>query len=158
MNRTYIIYFIISLIIVSCKIGHHYEAQEITMPSGYLIGTNDTANVANLKWWEVYKDTLLVNYLNLAIENNQQLNIAIERVEEFKSLKRISESDLLPKINLFAEKEYEDYKISGIDNNNLLIGELSWELDLWGRIRWQREAGIADYLASQEDKNGSGKS
>lgn len=146
-------YILIVLTFSACKVGHRYEAREVSMPQSYHFGNVDTINAANLKWWEVYKDTLLVKYINEALVNNQELNIAIERVEEYKSLKRISESDLLPSINISAEKDYELNDNILSEKNNQLIGELSWELDLWGRLRWQREAGIADYMASQEEKN-----
>nr|WP_321450886.1 TolC family protein [uncultured Carboxylicivirga sp.] len=153
MKLTHIIFLSLVFIFVGCKIGKRYEAPEIKMPDTYQSNISDTSNIANLEWWDVYNDSILVKYINQALENNQDLKIAISRVEEYRSLRRISESDLFPSIKISGERENEVSSGSIKETDNELVAELNWELDLWGRLRWQREAGIADYRATEEDKN-----
>nr|WP_319399585.1 TolC family protein [uncultured Carboxylicivirga sp.] len=153
MKLIHIIFLSLVFIFVGCKIGKRYEAPEIKMPDTYQSNISDTSNIANLKWWDVYNDSILVKYINQALENNQDLKIAISRVEEYRSLRRISESDLLPSIKVSGEREHEVSSGNISETDNELVAELNWELDLWGRLRWQREAGIADYRATEEDKN-----
>jgi len=153
MRLSHIIFILLILTFASCKVGKKYDAPEIKMPDTFQSNIADSTTVADEEWWEVYNDSILIKYIELALENNQDLKIAISRVEEFRSLKRISENDLLPSISISGEREHEVSSGSINETNNELYTELSWELDLWGRLRWQRDAGIADYMATIEEKN-----
>ncbi|WP_035483140.1 efflux transporter outer membrane subunit [Gaetbulibacter saemankumensis] len=152
-NIVIYIIFSFTFIVSSCRVGHKFQKPETKMPEQFSELLTDTTSVGDMKWWEIFKDTLLKGYIKTAVENNYELQIAISRVEEFRAQKRIAQSDLFPLVNLEAEKDYEKYKGSAKQEDNLLFAEVSWELDVWGRLRWQREAGIADFLATQEAQN-----
>lgn len=80
--------------------------------------------------------------------------IATSRIKEMAILKRIDLANLLPSVGgkISAEREFENDGGNNKDITNTFEGKLlfSWELDLWGNLRWGREKGIAEYLQSVE--------
>ncbi|MEC3908197.1 efflux transporter outer membrane subunit [Tamlana sp. 2201CG12-4] len=153
MKKSLIYIFFLFLFFSACKIGHKYQGSQMKMPETFSGQKADTTSLANTSWWEIFNDTLLVHYIEEAVENNRELQIAVSRIEEFRAQSRIASSDLFPAIELEAEKSYQKNKGESRFNKNEIYAELSWELDLWGRLRWQRDAGVADYLAAKEDKS-----
>ncbi|TNJ41256.1 efflux transporter outer membrane subunit [Tamlana fucoidanivorans] len=151
--KKYIIHLMVILFFGACKIGHKYEGSQINMPDKFAEHTLDSTNLANKEWWKIFNDTILEGYIKEAIANNRNLQIAIARVEEFRQNNRIAKSDLYPAISLNGETDSEKVKSEDASNDTELFVGLSWELDLWGRIRWQRDAALADYLATEEAKS-----
>ena len=89
-----------------------------------------------------------------ALDNNKDMKIAAAKVKEMIAAKRISFASMLPEVgaNIYAQKERLNY---GGDNPkpDPEFGAkltLSWELDLWGNLRWANEAAIASYMETVE--------
>ena len=82
--------------------------------------------------------------------------VAAARVKEMAAQKRISVANLLPQLNgkIEAEREVENYGGHSRDVGNSYEAKalLSWELDLWGNLRWKKVAAVADYLQSVESQ------
>ncbi|TLX75230.1 efflux transporter outer membrane subunit [Labilibacter sediminis] len=150
--RSLILAFVATVLCVSsCKVGKKYQSPDIDIPENIShFKENDSLTIADLEWYELFNDTLLNSYIRLALKNNQNVKIAAARVRESMALKRISEAPLMPSMDLFAESNREDVDGETIDTEHILRLELSWELDLWGNIRWGREASIADYFKTLE--------
>ncbi|WP_430813088.1 efflux transporter outer membrane subunit [Carboxylicivirga sp. RSCT41] len=148
---------VLTLLVVlstSCKVGKKYTRPELNLPNKLEEMSIDTSTIDDLAWWELYTDTILQNLINEALENNKDMLIATARLKQYMAAKRIASADLYPhlKADFHAENEMENF---GGNNEEIspeleLKGTLSWELDLWGNIRWGREAAIAEYLATQE--------
>lgn len=150
----YSLYILLLLGVFACKVGKEYQASDIKMPDHFSSQRPDTSTIADIDWWTIFNDNTLEIYLKEALENNKELQIALSRVEEFRAERRISQSDLYPAINIRGQKEHERLdEDPETDITNELYGQVSWELDFWGRLRWQRKAGIADFLATEEAKN-----
>lgn len=137
----------------SCKIGHHYTRPAMELPDS--IWTKQSyLSIADLKWWEMYTDGPLRSLIEKTLEHNKDLKIAAARVKEMAAQKRISVAGLLPQVNadISGNREFEN---DGGDNSvqsNTFEGKLvlSWELDLWGKLRWGKDAAVAEYLQSVE--------
>lgn len=153
-----LLYAAVVTVMASCVLGKKYQSPDLNLPDHIEGATAENANdsllFADMKWWEVYADTTLQNLITATLENNKDLVIAAERVQELAQLRRIDNAAMLPSLNanVYAEPEWENY---GGDNPKTSheFGaklQLSWELDLWGNLRWERRKGIADYLASVE--------
>lgn len=146
----------IVIFVSSCKIGSKYSRPELELPETIEEGRIDSLTIADLNWWEMYSDSVLQNLIGTALENNKDIKIASTRLRQYWASKKVASSALYPKAyaDFHAEKEMENYggnsKEKAPEYN--LLGNVAWELDLWGNIRWGREASIADYFASVEAK------
>ncbi len=148
------IYVLACLIILSsCKIGKEYNRPELDLPD--LIEANaDTTSIDDISWKSLYTDNVLQELILSALENNKDMLIAAAKIKEMAAAKHISFADMFPSIDgrLNAQKERLNY---GGDNPNpdpefSAKAVLSWELDLWGNLRWANEAAIASYMQTVE--------
>jgi len=150
MKLLYIISFAL-FIVTGCKVGKEYQAPEMDIPDAITtVQANDSASLADLEWYLLFKDTILVNMIHTALENNQDMKIAAARIRQTMALKRIAAAPMFPEVLVFGEKYQENIDYSGTSDINRLRAELSWELDLWGNIRWGKEAAMAEYLKTTE--------
>ena len=140
--------------LVSCKMGKVYKTPELNLPSKLAFDEADSLAYADLKWWEIYTDTLLQHLIDKALNNNKDMRIAVARVQELAEMKRLNATNLLPSIDgtAYFDREYENYRgEKGASDDELGIKlRMNWELDLWGNLRWARERNIAEYFQSVE--------
>jgi multidrug efflux system outer membrane protein len=146
----------------SCKIGKKYARPDIgitestqwsaLMQSGESIQT--AGSIDSLGWKTVYGDTVLQQLIATALENNNDMLIAAARIKEMAAAKRISFANMFPAIEgrLNAQKEKLNYggDTPKPDPEMSAKAFLSWELDLWGNLRWANEAAIASYMQTVE--------
>ena len=163
--KKYTILYIVSICTVlltlgGCKLGKHYVRPELELPQ--TLGTQpdsmgtDTLSIADLPWEQLYTDTLLHNLIHRTLEYNKDLLMATARVKELAALKRIDVANLFPEVGLrvYGEKEADNYGGNDYnpDNQFDLKGTVSWELDLWGKLRWARDESLAEFRASIENR------
>ncbi|WP_439184965.1 efflux transporter outer membrane subunit [Carboxylicivirga taeanensis] len=158
MHQKVVITLLIGLIALasSCKVGKKYVKPELNLPDKLEVMSIDSTTIDDLQWWELYTDTVLQDLVYEALENNKDVLIASARLKQYMAAKRIASADLFPHLgaDFNSEREMENY---GGDNQSAtteleLSTSLTWEIDLWGNIRWGREAAIAEYLATKEAK------
>lgn len=152
--RKYIIVIISLLLLSSCKLGREYTRTNIDMPDAFVSYTNDSTCWADLEWWNIYSDTNLRNLIDYTLENNKDMKIAVAKVKEMAARKKINYADYFPRIDAkaYAQNERLNYggESSGDDVEFGVKANISWELDLWGNIRWANEAAMAEYLSTVE--------
>lgn len=157
MKRTgYILTILIGTTIFlfsSCKIGEKYVRPEMNLPMELDAGA-DSLSVATIPWKSLYTDTVLQRLIATALENNKDMCITAAKVKEMIAAKRISFANQFPSIDakLNAQKERLNYGGDNPKPDPEFSGKLalSWELDLWGNLRWANEADIAAYMQSVE--------
>jgi len=152
---------LVGLLFTGCLMGPDYKRPPVTAPEQYYMaqGVAEAKSLADLPWWEVFDDPLLKSLVDEALKNGFDARIAAARVEEARARYGIEKSQYYPQL---------DYRL-GVDRNKLpdIDGNdtqartlysanvgLSWEIDLWGRIRRLNEAAKAQYLASEEVQRG----
>ena len=140
---------------VSCSPAKYCTEPQLDMPESFNDEVPlDSLTVADVEWWNIYPDTSLQNLIRQALEYNKDMLAAAERVKELELRYRIQRADLWPslRVNAAADDEYNNY--GGNDpSHDPEIGSkasLSWEVDLWGHLRWAGKARMAEYLASVE--------
>lgn len=152
-NNIYILFLLSTLIFTSCKMGKSFTRPEMALPDS-LVQKQDSISIADEQWQAVYTDNTLRTLIGRALEYNKDILIAAARVKEMAAEKRISVANLLPQLNaeVSAEREVENYGGHSRDVGNTYEAKalLSWELDLWGNLRWKKVAAVADYLQSIE--------
>ena len=153
--KKYILIILSVLFLSSCKIGKEYTKLELDMPNEFLVYTQDSTCFADMKWWDVYADTNLRNLISYTLENNKDMKVAVAKVKELAARKKISRSDFFPQLgaNVYGQDEKLNYQGDFSKPHDVEYGvkaNISWELDLWGNLRWANEASIAEYLSSVE--------
>ena len=147
----------VSLLLGSCQLGKHYTRPELELPQalGESQGT-DSASLADYSWNQIYTDTLLQALIHRTLIYNKDMQMAVARVKELAALKRIDFANLFPSVGLrvYGEDESDNYgghKYNPDDQYDLK-GVISWELDLWGKLRWTRDASAAEFVGSIENQ------
>ena len=139
----------------SCSAVRHCQAPEVEMPGQIAPGYTDSLTIADLNWWQFYGDSTLRRVIELTLENNKDMLAAAARVEQMRQLYRISKAGRLPNFtaNVLADNETNDYADESSVRDPEFGAKLSvsWELDLWGNLRWAKRKGGAEYLSSVED-------
>lgn len=151
----YILLFTFSLA-VACSPAKHCTEPDLSLPASFGTGQVDSTTIADMQWWTIYSDTLLQNLIKQTLEYNKDMLIASERIEEMRHRYRIENSNLWPSLSAKAGGDHEwtapgggDFKSDPEVTARL---DLAWEIDLWGNLRWARQKGAAEYLASVEAK------
>jgi multidrug efflux system outer membrane protein len=151
-------------LLAACAVGPNYE-RPTTLPAP--LGWRDTtlalrdSSYANLPWWNIYADTTLQGLIRTALRENRDLRVALARVNESRALLGIQKIEFLPQIDIVAgvsRREGADSLISGlkgVDNLGSVGATLSWEIDLWGRLRRLNEAAKARLLATEHGRRGA---
>jgi len=133
-----------------------------------------------LEWWASFEDPVLDSIVSIALSRNLDLAEAVARIDEARARVGIATADLLPAVNGSGNASRSEQPanagfiggIFGGGANDSLPADstpaptapdrfaftdytasltFSWELDLWGRIRRDRAAAIADLAAGEED-------
>ena len=146
------------LFLTACAVGPDYSRPDLSTPDKFRMAdaAQETESFANLPWWELLKDGELQRLIRMALGENKDLKRAVASVEEFQARLFIAKMDFSPKADItgsapsFGRKA--EFLFPGFPNpfNYYLQGNLSWELDIWGRIRRSNEAARGDLLAREE--------
>ncbi len=149
----YSLIFLSILFFSSCKIGKNYIRPNLNLPDSLALN-QDTLSLGNQDWWNLYTDSTLQTLITKALDHNKDLLIAASRIKEMAERKRISIANLLPEVrgNLTVERETENHGGDARKDSETFEAQLllSWELDLWGNLRWGKSVSLAEYLQSIE--------
>jgi len=146
----------------SLTIGPDYKPPTNSVPANYKaveLGQwkegRPLDNVPKGHWWDVFHDTTLDEVESQALQANQNLKAAVSRVDQARATARVARSDLLP--SLYFDPSYSRQRFS--PNQAPSYGpltantwqtplDLSYEIDLWGRVRRGFESARADAQGS----------
>ena len=149
----------------ACKLGPDYQRPSVPVPDGWrAVDTKEQASLANTPWWELFQDPVLVDLIRTALADNQDLKIAVERIEEARARYGFTKADLWPKVDLNAiggglrfngGSLLHTPEADGVAKPTetaiySLSADMSWEIDFLGRIRRATEAQKALFLGTQE--------
>lgn len=147
----------ILLVVAGCAVGPKYSRPETKKPEAYVQATTKSDSITNLKWWDVYQDTVLNELITLAIDSNLDLSIAIARVDESKAILGYNQANMFPFFDYKAGGRASDLRNSSEQagvmfspNAVSLLGNVSWEIDVWGKLRHANRAAYADLVATDE--------
>ena len=114
--------------------------------------------VADIPWHEFFLDKQLGKLIEQALKNNRDLRVAALNIERLQALYQIKRSDLLPKVEASASAAFQripgDLSSSGspmtTQQYNVGLGLISYELDLFGRVRSLKDQALEQYLATEQ--------
>ncbi|MDR7211421.1 TolC family protein [Flavobacterium piscis] len=164
----------ICLAVISCKAPapEVSSANKLAPESFGFAKTQDTANTSAILWNDFFKDKNLVDLIDVALKNNQELNITLQEIEIAKNDIRIRKGALLPTVGVRAGAGVEKagrYTSQGAGDASTEImpgketpdplGDFTiaayanWEVDIWKKLRNSKKAAVTRYLATVEGKN-----
>lgn len=151
---------VLSFLLLSCAVGPDYERPTTTTPDSFRMAEkgDDATSIANLSWWDLLQDEELQKLIRISLEENKDLKRAVATVEEFQARMFIARTDFVPQLSVGANApsfgRKSNFLVPGFPNpfNYYLQGNLSWELDIWGRIRRSNEAARGDLLGREEGR------
>jgi multidrug efflux system outer membrane protein len=148
------------MMFAGCAVGPNYSRPTVTTPTTWketAVATN--ASVLPPEWWTIFNDAELNTLETQAVTANQDLKHAVARVTEARAIARVSKAELYPGVS--AGGSYSWNRLSENSANAPLQDrefdaysgsfDLSYELDIWGRVRRSVEAATADSAAIATD-------
>jgi outer membrane protein, multidrug efflux system len=151
-------------LLAGCTVGPNYKRPAVTTPATFRAATTaDRSSLADLKWFEVFRDQQLQTMVRTAFAKNFDMRDATARVEASRALLGITRADQFPTIEAGADVTTARISRSGsialpegVDQTRtfgtVALSLLSFEVDLWGRLRRATEAARADLLANEENR------
>ncbi|MDY0089567.1 MAG: efflux transporter outer membrane subunit [Flavobacteriaceae bacterium] len=154
-NIKYIVVLSSTLVLQSCFVAKNYEKPELDTDDLYRteVVAKDTTSMADMSWEELFKDPILQNYIRKGLQNNFDIRIAMQNIVAAEANLKQKKAGYLPSLN--ANGNWTHQEISGNSQfgamfSNLdqyqLAANLSWEADIWGKIRSNKRAANAGYL------------
>jgi multidrug efflux system outer membrane protein len=144
----------------ACSFAPAYQRPDAGVPQEFrLAEPGEAASIADLPWWEFFKDPTLQDLIREALAANQDLALAAARVDEARAIVGIARADFYPQVAGTANGGYgqpaSERLVPGIKEQAryTLEASASWEMDLWGRVRDSRNAAFADLLASEDGRH-----
>ena len=148
----------------ACKVGPDFKPQRTEIDSlavyrfdSLRLATEDS--VLNIRWWEMFQDSILDSLITIGLEENKDLLIATARIEQSEAILGITRADLYPSFGYSVGASRGNVNNGAVlspdgDALNLFsgFGTLSWEIDFWGKFRRSQEAARAELIASEYGK------
>lgn len=170
-NYKYIVPLAICLAVASCTPALAPLVETKAVPESF-DKSIDTTNIAATPWQTYFKDANLINLIEIALKNNQELQITLQEIEIAKNDIRVRKGALLPKVGIGAGAGIEKvgrYTSQGAGDASTEIrpslempeplGDLkiaayaNWEVDIWKKLRNSKKAAVSRYLSTVEGKN-----
>ena len=162
----------ISLAFTGCVPSLQVIKNEVKSSPDSYNNSQDSTNSANLNWREFFTDQSLIDLIDTALVNNQDLNIILQEINVAKAEVTRKKGEYLPFMNVQGATGVEKAarytrdgavdattdiepgkKIPEVLPNSMLVANASWEVDIWRKLRNARDAQISRYLASIDGKN-----
>ncbi|MGC1515721.1 MAG: TolC family protein [Maribacter sp.] len=172
-HGTFIFMLLLSTVLFdSCAPTKELRQERKQLPETYTLQSKDTTNSATLKWKKFFSDPNLLQLIDTALVNNQELNIMLQQIDVAQNEVKSRKGEYLPFIGYGAGAEVEKvgaFTRNGAVEKNLDIrdGEefpepftdyssglfASWELDVWKKLRNAKKVAVLEYLSTIEGKN-----
>ena len=149
---------LVTLLSAGCAMGPDYSRPSVTTEDSFRMAEKQGASIANMPWWELLRDEELQKLIRVAMDENKDLKRAIASIEEFQARLFIARTDFAPQMNATVNAPAfgrdSVFLFPGFPNpfNYYIQGNLSWELDIWGKIRRSNEAARDDLLSKDENR------
>jgi multidrug efflux system outer membrane protein len=155
--------------VTGCTVGPNYHRPAVQTPQAFRapdpLPAPQAESFADLKWWEVFKDPDLQQLVRVALQQNYDLRDAVARVQAARANLGITRSDQFPQVGASGALQITRLSRGGaftlpaslVPSQNRNWGEaslnlLSFEIDLWGRLRRATEAARANLLSAEENR------
>lgn len=155
-----ILIIVLPFLLQSCFVAREYERPELEELSEDLYRTDrlpkDSLSMADVSWREMFTDPFLISYIEEGLQNNIDIRIAIQQMLAAEAYVKQGKAGYFPSFNaggsvnhqiLSRNSQFGSFFDGSITQYDV-TGNLSWEADIWGKIRSNERAFRASYLQS----------
>ncbi|WP_250252404.1 TolC family protein [Chryseobacterium sp. Marseille-Q3244] len=164
--KNFLISGAMAAILVSCTVGKPYARTELQVPESYKESMQVTGDTVVLPWKTFFKDPKLIGLIDKALTRNNEVNVALKNIEQLDLMYKQAKLSLLPTLDLNAgaNRSWASKNTLNGSLNEQFVGtthmddfsanlRLSWEVDIWGKAKMQKESAAAEYFAQKENLN-----
>src|SRR5436309_1579514 len=167
LNRLITAMVVVSLLAGGANAQKKYQRPSNKTPDTFrgadAVAPTDQTSMGDLKWFEVFKDEELQKLVRTAFVQNYDLRAAVARINAARANLGLARSDQFPQFEASADltssrgSRNGQLGVSGQGGRtrsfgSVLLNLLTFELDVWGRLRQQTKAARAELRATEEDR------
>lgn len=158
-----------AVILSGCTVGPNYKRPVVESPVAHRTAAaaqaSDQTSLAETPWKSLFNDPEITELVQTALDKNFDVLMAAERIEQARAQFGIARSQLFPAVG--AGAKFTSQRSSSVGSNLMVKpgtdldvsytdvgGQFSWEIDLWGKLRRQRESARAQYIAAEDARYG----
>jgi len=158
-----------AVLLAGCAVGPNYHRPSVQIPESFRapepLPPPEAASLADLKWWDVFHDEQLQGLIRTSLAQNYDLRDAVARVEAARANLGVTRSNQFPNVTAGGDIQTNRTSRNGslplpasfVPSQDRTFGEavvnlLSFELDIWGRLRRATEASRASLLGAEENR------
>ena len=147
-------------VVQSCFVAKDYKKPEVNIDNLYRTEQAiDSTSLAMVSWDKLFSDPKLQGYITEGLQNNLDMKIALQNMAAAEAMMKQGKAGYFPTINGNATWTHQETSensqfgtlFSSIDQYEL-SAKLSWEADIWGKIRSNKRASVAQYLQTEAAK------
>lgn len=149
---------IVATTLQSCFVARDYTRPDVETNALFRTENlpTDSVSMADISWKDLFTDQYLEQYIEEGLQNNMDIRIALQQMIAAEAYAKQGKAGYLPTLSAgpnYTHQEYsENSQFGSIFSGGLdtydLTANLSWEADIWGKIRSNKRASQADYLQS----------
>src|ERR1700712_4813878 len=155
-------------VLSACKVSKDVETPKPALPETFrnAATTGDTSSIADIQWKQFFTEPALQALIDSAIAKNYDMQIAVKNIEASQLLFKQVKWNYVPSVGLnvtASSNRPSDNSVTGLSLSQYNIGSkhiedysanlaLTWEADIWGKIRNQSKSALATYLQTTEAK------
>jgi len=149
-----------AVLVAACSgLNPDYTRPALDLPAGWRAAPADAVQARDARWWKVYGDPVLDSLIDEALAHNANLMLAVARVEEARAALSVTSADQRPQVSANANRSRQRVSqrspvplppgVSPEFSDTRATVDVSYEIDLWGRLRNATKAARADLLATE---------
>lgn len=149
---------LLMIMLQSCFVAKKYTRPEVIESKYFRTDSlaSDSATVADVSWRELFTDPILVSHIEKALVQNIDIRVALQQIVSARAYYQQGKAGYLPTLNAAGRVNYQELArnsqfgefFDGAITQYEVTGSLSWEADVWGKIRSNKRAFEASYLQS----------
>ena len=153
-------------LLMSCAVGKKYTRTDLQIPETYKEQVQVTGDTVVLPWKTFFKDPKLIGLIDKALSRNNEVHVALKNIEQLDLIYKQAKLGLMPTLDLTAgaNRSWASKNTLNGSLNEQFVGtkymddfsaalRLSWEIDIWGKAKMQKESAAAEYFGQKENLN-----
>ena len=153
-----VLLLVVAITLQSCFVAKDYTRTELEETQNLFRTDNlptDSISMADVSWKNIFTDQYLQQYIEEGLENNMDIRIAIQQMVAAEAYTKQGKAGYLPSFSIGANVTHQELSKNSqfgafLSNTSTdqydMTANLSWEADIWGKIRSNKRASQANYL------------